>query len=267
MISSTHAVLLRLHSFADNRSYSIVIDTSLNGTYVNGVKLKCALLQPGDTVRFGKFRSSVGDIFTFTFHEADNAVDDSLPFEEVFSCNICHEVFSHPSEFWPCGHMFCLDCIEENIREVCPDCGEELEITSKIKTHFYLNFLIEKLNKKTNRNEKIENRFSKLKELKLKFSNLQNRNSLLNINTTWTTVEKIKFQKGIESHPIGENREYFCWMVGLTLDNVLKIFSELELSICLFNLNLIPNISSNYSNSRKILIRYMYGYFPLPLLH
>ncbi|XP_038632794.1 E3 ubiquitin/ISG15 ligase TRIM25-like isoform X1 [Scyliorhinus canicula] len=53
------------------------------------------------------------------------ATADLLSLEQQLSCSICLEVFSNPVNL-PCGHTFCLDCIQKNWDQnslaVCPQC-------------------------------------------------------------------------------------------------------------------------------------------------
>ncbi|XP_051888829.1 E3 ubiquitin/ISG15 ligase TRIM25-like [Pristis pectinata] len=56
------------------------------------------------------------------------AVADLFSLEQQLSCSICLEVFSNPVNL-PCGHTFCLDCIQKNWDQnplgsvnLCPQC-------------------------------------------------------------------------------------------------------------------------------------------------
>ncbi|TNN53403.1 E3 ubiquitin/ISG15 ligase TRIM25 [Liparis tanakae] len=63
----------------------------------------------------------------------------SVPVEEQFMCCICLDIFRDPTST-PCGHNFCLDCIEgywDTKRECeCPLCKETFSVRPKLSINY-----------------------------------------------------------------------------------------------------------------------------------
>ncbi|KAI8388559.1 uncharacterized protein BYT42DRAFT_560509 [Radiomyces spectabilis] len=48
-----------------------------------------------------------------------------LRLEKLLTCAICDSPLQAPRRINPCGHLFCLDCLEEKLQteDRCPTCG------------------------------------------------------------------------------------------------------------------------------------------------
>uniref|UniRef100_G3NAD3 Uncharacterized protein n=1 Tax=Gasterosteus aculeatus TaxID=69293 RepID=G3NAD3_GASAC len=60
----------------------------------------------------------------------------AVPLEEQFKCCICLDIFTHPTSI-PCGHNFCLECIEgfwdTKRKPECPLCKEKFKKRPSLK--------------------------------------------------------------------------------------------------------------------------------------
>lgn len=60
----------------------------------------------------------------------------AVPLEEQFKCCICLDIFTHPTSI-PCGHNFCLECIEgfwdTKRKPECPLCKEKFKKRPPLK--------------------------------------------------------------------------------------------------------------------------------------
>jgi hypothetical protein len=77
---------------------------------------------------------------------------------------------------------------------------------------------------------------------------------------TWSNYEKLQFMKGIAKHPYGESREFFCWMVRLTEDWVLREANQTDLSVAVHNLDLFRSRDDfSVDEARDALLRFIYA--------
>ena len=285
MVSAQHAVFVNLGNSA------IVIDTSLNGTYVNSRRIQRSVLRPNDTIRFGKSSTGETSNISYVFQikpNTSNAITDAdiYPGAEsiktALTCTLCKEYLVFPSEVSPCGHFFCSSCITSftlrNPANDCPECSTALT-TYKCKTSFNLVSLFQQILKMvlspteyvryTERcsveKALLVDRQRALSNLKAKHDSVtyspRTGDPFLMISQSWTEYEKHKFRIGIAKHPIGEAREFYCWMVRLTEHWVLYDANETDLSVVLFNLDLMQDgpTARSADKCRDAIIRFIYG--------
>jgi hypothetical protein len=145
-ISKIHTVIYR-RSRDKSETWVIEDNRSVNGTFVNSIKIHRKILIPGDEIVFGggpNFR--MGDILESTEKSSCRyrfllpaptvkfvsqldpnqslALNDSSDF-----CAICYQPIVSTQDL-PCGHKFCLECIQEWVdtskkagrAAVCPMC-------------------------------------------------------------------------------------------------------------------------------------------------
>ncbi|XP_078081557.1 E3 ubiquitin/ISG15 ligase TRIM25 isoform X2 [Mustelus asterias] len=78
------------------------------------------------------------------------AAADLLSLEQQLSCSICLEVFSHPVNL-PCGHTFCLDCIQKNWDQnalaVCPQCRAAFTPRPALQKNIVLCGIVDEFNR------------------------------------------------------------------------------------------------------------------------
>uniref|UniRef100_G3Q4W9 Uncharacterized protein n=1 Tax=Gasterosteus aculeatus TaxID=69293 RepID=G3Q4W9_GASAC len=71
-----------------------------------------------------------------TTHPAVANMSLAVPLEEQFKCCICLDIFTHPTSI-PCGHNFCLECIEgfwdTKRKPECPLCKEKFKKRPSLK--------------------------------------------------------------------------------------------------------------------------------------
>lgn len=291
MISAQHAVILQIGYGA------LVIDTSLNGTYVNGKKIKRAIIKPNDTVRFGKSRICGKRMVPFNYifsssqertHKRANIAtgisSEAVALRESILCALCKDFLVFPSEMSPCSHLFCSECVEHftlgEISSGCPVCGSA-QTSFKFRVKYNFSSILDKFLKVVlNEREyaKYSDRLARRKadlverqhlfnELKKKLERIQSSSQqlcdpFLLICQTWTAYEKLKFNRGIAKFPIGEGRELFCWMVRLTEHWVRFDANETDVSVALYNLNLLQGNASrgvDLNESKEALVRFIYG--------
>lgn len=297
MISAQHAVLLHVGPGA------VIIDTSLNGTYVNCRRVSRAVVKCNDTIRFGKtrIRREVLNPFSFIFTTKTVHTIPVSPvglsitpkFQQLrdsLLCPICKNFLVFPAELSPCGHLCCSECVEKlTLTESsgsCLVCGSPLN-SFKLRVKYNLTSIVEKAAKIvlnplefaeynerfSRRKADLVERHSLLEQLKQKQAQVEFSSSLnqqvmdpfLLICQTWTAYEKLKFQRGIAKFPIGEGRELFCWMVRLTEHWVRYDANETDVSVALYNLNLLQDkLDRNFNESKEALIRFIYGKKLLP---
>jgi hypothetical protein len=286
MVSSQHIVLLRIGSSA------ILIDTSLNGTYLNSRRIRKAVLRPNDVIRLGKKRSVCGNTKTYLFvFTASTTLAPTIPYsvplnlrEEVRSslrCPMCSDFLCFPTEVTPCSHLFCSTCIEaytrQNASNSCFQCGAE--VTSfKCQTKYNFVNIIEKAlkmvlteseysdyqQKSSMRKQELLDRNRTLSLLKEKHESIEysprTGDPFLLVCQTWSEYEKHKFMKGIAKHPYGESRQFYCWMVRLTDEWIRRDANLTDLSVALRNLDLLQG-STEFSEeeARDALYRFLYG--------
>lgn len=145
-ISKHHATIYK--RVVNEKIVWIIEDqNSLNGTFVNGRKVHRVLLKHGDEVVFGGgSQFNVGDVVETTelgqcrylffvqppkvhFSKAVDINESIAPDKDEDDCPICYGPIT-TIETLPCGHKFCLSCIQEWSRAcirdmqpcVCPMC-------------------------------------------------------------------------------------------------------------------------------------------------
>ena len=287
LISSQHAVLLHIGNCA------MIIDTSLNGTFVNNRRTVRAVLKPNDTVRLGKRRVINGQPNPYQFiymakrsYSTSTAptinLSEADSLKHSLTCPMCQDYLAFPAELSPCSHLFCSSCVESFTRtsdsDQCPVCAAALG-TYKCRVKFNLVPIIEKALKlvlSTREYENFSSRFTNrkhellahqraLKELRIKQESVEFSPStgdpFLSISQTWTPFEKLKFSRGVSRYPLGEARELYCWIVRLTEEWVRKEANDTEISVALFNLDLLQEdwAERDPENARDALLRYIYG--------
>jgi hypothetical protein len=288
MVSLQHAVLVNIGTAA------LLIDTSLNGTYVNSRRVNRSIVKPNDVVRFGKKRVINGTVNPHLFVYqgkvpvtpvppplAANCQSDIESVKRALLCQLCGDFLVFPSELSPCSHLFCSECIEETTMRSpaakCPVCMSGLS-TYKLRTNFNLIVLFQKILRVVLPKEDFEKhvirlsrRKAELVERKQSLAALRNKHSsvqysprsgdpFLLICQTWTEYERHKFMKGIQKFPIGEAREFYCWMVRLTEHWVKYDANETDLSVSIFNLGLLQNQPvRSFEESKDALLRFIFG--------
>ena len=288
MISAQHAVVLQVGSGA------IILDTSLNGTYVNNRRVQRCILKCNDTVRFGKSRICGERIDPFRFiytskpivsafgsQAMDSCSVEKSGLRECLKCPICRDFLTFPAELSPCSHLSCSECVEKftlyDASPRCPVCDGLLNsFKLKIKYNFTsivhkaMNFLLSEreleiyAERFSRRKADLVQRQSSLDELRVKGEKMMQRSNgkilsdpFLLVCQTWTAYEKQKFQRGIAKFPIGEGRELFCWMVRLTEHWVKFDANETDISVALLNLDLLQDRS--LEESKDTLVRFIHN--------
>lgn len=287
LLSSQHAVVLHIGNCA------IIVDTSLNGTYVNNRRITRAVLKPNDTIRLGKRRviGGVPNPYQFIYMSKRPTASHSAPtvdlseaesLKQTLTCPLCRDFLVFPSEVAPCSHLFCSSCIESFMSsresDQCPLCSTELS-TYKIRTKFNLVQIVDKALKLVLSKREFDSfsvrftafkhelfaRQQALKQLRVKQEALEYSASsgdpFLLICQAWSQYERLKFFRGIARYPRGEARELYCWMVRLTEEWVRKDANETDISIALFNLDLMQEewADRDVNQARDALVRYIYG--------
>lgn len=285
MVSSQHAILVRVGTAA------LLIDTSLNGTYVNSRRVSRAVLRPNDTIRLGKRRMTDGSLvkhqFLFTnklqVHRQISSSQNIEPEEVVsaLSCPWCKDLLVFPTELMPCNHLFCSECVDSfTLREssnTCPVCNQALS-TYKTKVKYNIVSIVEKalrlvlvgnqlrsfMARFSKRKGELMERYRCLTTLKAKQQELcsseASEDLFLSIRQSWSAFEKHKFKNGILRYPLGEARELYCWMVQLTEDWIQRAANRTEISIALANLDLLTSCESfTMEQAQDALLRYIYG--------
>ncbi|XP_041072520.1 E3 ubiquitin/ISG15 ligase TRIM25-like [Carcharodon carcharias] len=78
------------------------------------------------------------------------AAADLLSLEQQLSCSICLEVFSQPVQL-PCGHTFCLDCIQKNWDQnplaACPQCRATFLPRPSLRKNIVLCGIVDEFNR------------------------------------------------------------------------------------------------------------------------
>ncbi|XP_067914113.1 E3 ubiquitin/ISG15 ligase TRIM25-like isoform X2 [Heterodontus francisci] len=78
------------------------------------------------------------------------ATADLLSLEQQLSCSICLEVFSNPVNL-PCGHTFCLDCIQKNWDQnslnACPQCRAAFVPRPSLQKNIVLCGIVDEFNR------------------------------------------------------------------------------------------------------------------------
>lgn len=267
MTSTHHAVLVQVGKGI------LIIDTSLNGTYVNGRRVKRSVLSSGDVIRFGKKGGSSG-LFTFTgpFQtKKTTEIRSAMSTESVLSCLKCELCLNYsvfPTELSPCSHLFCHPCLSSKVWESCARC-QTYTNTYKLTVKYNLVDIITNLLKLVLTNadyaiylERHNTWKSKLVDNQMLLLNLKKKSQLCNISDsdpfllisqTWTEYERLKFKKGIHKYSFGEPREYFCWLVRLTAHWVQFEANPTDLKIAAQNLGI-----SSYNNA-DALLRFIYN--------
>ena len=264
----------------------MVIDTSLNGTYVNSRKISRAVLRPNDAIRLGKRRVNEGSCtrYQLLFMTVQSPPSKSLSSRAnadvdilrlALRCSICKDFLVFPAEVSPCHHIFCSSCIESftlnDSSDCCPYCDTRLN-SYKLRTKYNFVNILDKAMKIVlspyelklyterflGRKRELLDRQDKLSTLRGKQEELFQSMSdpFLSISQSWSPYEKLKFRNGISKYPIGEARELYCWMVQLTEDWVLKQANQTDVSIALSNLDL--------GGEEDALIRFIHGKKQLP---
>ena len=287
MVSVQHAVFLQTGAGA------LLIDTSLNGSYVNGRRVYRALVRPGDLVRFGKQRQESKSLHAFIFQTHVGVLANPAPsvrpkFDEndyellldSLQCFVCKDFCVFPTEISPCSHMFCLQCIDEYSAQptscgICPRCSSR-STSYKLTTRFntvpiFLNILRlvlsetefqTYLNRHNARKCILQDQQVGLAKLREKASSVSDDpltgDPFLLISQTWTEYEMIKFQRAISQYPLGEAREFFCWMVRLTPHWVQFDASETDMCIALRNLKLVDT-RKTLDGARDCLLRFIFN--------
>lgn len=286
MVSSQHAVILHIGNSA------MIIDTSLNGTYVNNRRVSRSVLKPNDTVRLGKRRSIDGipSEYQFVFitkpgpsqsTESSMDVVQVSDLKDALRCMLCRDYIVFPTELLPCSHLFCSSCVEtfviRNSAGDCPHC--QTPITSyKARTKFNFVNIIEKAlklgltdrefltysHRMSHRKHELLQRQRTLATLREKQESVQyspkSGDPFLLVCQTWSAYEKQIFQKGISKYPYGEAREYYCWMVRLTEDWVLKDANKTDISVAIGNLDLLRSRDElSLDEARDALLRFING--------
>ena len=286
MVSSQHAVILRIGTCV------VLIDTSLNGTYVNSRRVSRAVLRPNDTIRFGKRRVIQGSFsgYQFVFMPTPSpspttlAVgdpEDHAALRQALRCPICRDYLVFPTELSPCSHLFCSSCIEaftlQNAADSCPLCDTTLT-SFKSRTKFNMVTIIEKalkillrkseydayMQRVSLRKQELMQRQRTLSHLKEKQEAVQysprTGDPFLLICQTWSKSEKLQFMKGLSKHPYGESREFFCWMVRLTEEWVQREANQTDLAVAVHNLDLLKSRNDfSEDEARDALLRFIYS--------
>jgi hypothetical protein len=286
MVSSQHAVILRIGATA------MLIDTSLNGTYVNSRRVVKAVLKPNDSIRLGKRRTVNGqpNRYQFVFITKQQSFPRSGPIlnipqvedlQSALKCTLCQDYLVFPTEITPCTHLLCSACVESfilnNSSSECPECKGS--ITSfKARTKFNFSGMIEKALKVilserefhiyaervTHRKNDLLQRQRSLGVLREKQESVQysakSGDPFLLICQMWSAYERDKFFRGIKRYPYGEAREYYCWMVRLTEEWVLRDANKTDLSVAVSNLNLLKSVNEySMEEAQDALLRFIYG--------
>lgn len=288
MVSTQHAVVVQVGKSA------ILIDTSLNGTYVNSRRVKRTLLRHNDTIRLGKRRLVHGRLNSNTYiYQTKNSIppitdssasvtSDIESVKRSLTCELCKDLLVFPAELVPCAHLFCSGCIGSLTKESscsrCPTCHTELS-TFKTRTCYNLIVIFQKilrivLNKSdfdlyidrlNRRKAELIQQQKALAALRDKHGSIEysprTGDPFLLICQLWSEYERLKFHKGIEKYPLGEAREFYCWMVRLTEQWVKFDATETDLSIAISNLGLLKHQSGERTlvETRDALLRFIYG--------
>ena len=289
MISLQHLVIVKIENSA------VLIDTSLNGTYVNHRRVRRCLLQMNDVIRLGKTRrknAKTNFVFVPTKSTSNSRlaiVDrDSVSVEDKIAdiissvqCPKCSDYMVIPTGVSPCNDHFCNECLENHFRgsNLCPTCGSPARLLEtkpnpkmtnmidKVLSHIlsppsYTTFTT-RLNQ---RKSVLIHRHNQLNKLIEKFESINgststnNPDPFLAIYQTWTQFEKTKFSKGIANYPIGDPRIYYCWIVGLTPEWVFHYANQTELGVAMGNLGIIRPVSElSVEEMQQQLIRFIYS--------
>lgn len=285
MVSLQHAILVRVGTAA------LLIDTSLNGTYVNSRKISRVVLRPNDTIRLGKRRMTDGSLvkhqylFTNKLHvQRQTPTSQGVDPQELLSaltCPLCKDLLVFPTELLPCNHLFCSECVDSftlgNTSNTCPQCQQSLS-TYKTKVKYNVVTIVEKalrlvlvgnqlmsyMARFSKKKAELMERYRCLSTLKAKQHELCSSSNaadpFLSVSQAWSAFEKHKFKNGIMRYPLGEARELYCWMVQLTEDWVGRVANRTEISIALSNLDLMTSFESfTMEQAQDALIRYIYG--------
>ena len=291
MISLQHVVIVKI---ADS---ALLVDTSLNGTYVNHRRVRRCLLHMNDVIRLGKNRrrnSKTNFVFiparnksssrplAITDKHSDSHELNLVALKSSVQCPKCLDYMVIPTTVWPCNDHFCNECIEDHFRasDTCPSCHSPVRlletrpnpnmtnIIDKVLGHIfggssscYKNFTA-RLNQ---RKSILNNRHNQLNQLVTKFQTIESESNgstdpFLTIYQTWTQFERTKFSKGIANYPIGDPRTYYCWIVGLTPEWILHYANQTELSVALGNLGIARPLSEiSVEQMQRQLIRFIYS--------
>lgn len=134
-VSKKHSTVYRVEG-RDTEMWIIEDNKSLNGTFVNGRKIKRIVIKPGDEIVFGGGSNfTTGDVVISTdtaecryrFYttaprvrfsstvDLGSTLSTETPHETCVIC-LCDLI---AAETLPCGHTFCLGCIHEWARTCC----------------------------------------------------------------------------------------------------------------------------------------------------
>jgi len=285
MISLQHLVIVKIGNSA------FLVDTSLNGTYVNHRRVRRCLLQMNDVIRLGKTRRKNSRTnFVFIPSEKGSssrlAITDLSPprdntnlsdLDSSIQCPKCSDYMVIPTAVAPCNDHFCNECLEQHFRasDVCPSCTSPArlletkpnpkmtQIIDKILSHVLprssYNSFISRLSR---RKSILIHRHNQLDQLMNKFNSVKSASEdpFLAIYQTWTHFEKTKFSKGITNYPIGDPRIYYCWIVGLTPEWVFHYANRTELGVAMENLGIPRPVSEiSVEEMQQKLIRFIYS--------
>ena len=289
MISFQHLVILKINDSV------VLIDTSLNGTYVNHRRVRRCLLQMNDVIRLGKTRrknSKTNFVFIpaktvppsrLAIADRDTASSDSkiADIKSSIQCPKCSDFMVIPTGVSPCNDHFCNECIEYHFRQsnACPDCGHPARLLElkpnpkmanmidKVLSHLLPQSSYDNFTTRLNQRKSVLIlRHNQLKRLMEKFNSCvamkdpQSPDPFLVIYQTWTQFERSKFSKGIANYPIGDPRTYYCWIVGLTPEWIFHYANKTELCVAMNNLEIVRPVSElSIDEMQQRLIRFIYS--------
>jgi hypothetical protein len=292
MISLQHAVILKIGvSF-------VLIDTSLNGTYVNRRRVRRCVLRMNDIIRLGKSRrkqSGVNFVFVpgrlryrtpLAITDAQRSIpsfgNDFTSLKSALECPKCTNYMVIPTSVFPCNDHFCHECIEDHFRssDQCPTCNNPVhylamkpnrkmtQIMDEVLLRTLpLSMYTEFVDRVNRRKSVLLSRHTQLKQLMEKYETVidQTKSSssldpFLVIYQTWTQFERTKFSKGISNYPIGDARTYYCWIVGLTPEWIKHYASQIELGVAMNNLGISrPVRELSIGEMQNQLLRFIYS--------
>lgn len=287
MISLQHVVILRVGASV------LLVDTSLNGTYVNHKRVRRCVLHMNDVIRLGKTRRR-GSQTNFVFipgrsrKSSLKAITDKSPgfvesdlssLKESVHCSHCSDYMVIPTGVSPCNDHFCNECIENHLRSTpeCPSCSVPVEL---LQTHPNpkMTQIIDKVLSRVLRPDEYSDyltrvnqrksillfRHNQLKLLMDRFKTVEKETKIgdpfLTIYQSWTQFEKMKFSKGILNYPIGDARKYYCWIVGLTPEWIVHYANQTELGVAFTNLEIPRPVEElPMDEMKQRLIRFIYS--------
>lgn len=248
-ISKHHCTITRVIENDGRMKYFIEDHSSINGTFVNGRKIKKIELNNNDEVVFGGGSEFYyGDILTTTAASEcryqfvnrlpsvlflpDAEIDSHIPNKDSCpECSICMSPMIKSTKL-PCGHRFCTDCIRhwsdecfENEQDIaCPICRAVFNPSKVFRPESYMK----------NGSLEVYNMECMLRSLKM---SCVNQISNISIYNQWFQKDKESFWRCYDKLIKNSNRLHvFRHIVGATFQQVMNS-TEMQLIRAVTNLD------------------------------